>query len=53
MIMAGWWPWKIKPGSLKSSKMFMDILIIDKSLLLDLITSCYGQGETPGMQPGE
>jgi glucose-1-phosphate adenylyltransferase len=33
-----------RPGNLKSSRMFMDILIIDKPLLLDLIESCYGQG---------
>ncbi len=33
-----------QPGNLKSSRMFMDIMIIDKPLLLDLIESCYGQG---------
>jgi glucose-1-phosphate adenylyltransferase len=34
-----------EPGGLEGGRIFMEILIVGKSLLLELITSCFGQGD--------
>ncbi len=35
-----------RPGSMKSNRMFMDIMIVDKPLLLEMIESCCSQDGT-------